>query len=368
MGRGADGILIVGGGVIGCSVLYHLARRGIRAVLVEAGAIGAGASAAAAGSLLVRTADPRLAELADRSFGMFPGLAADVVERGGVDTSYRRVPRLDAAVDGEGEAELRAWLGRPAPADLAPEWLGAVEARRVEPLLGPRVSGALHVARSAVASGERLSAALSAAAGAMGARVIDRLGPVRLELGVGRVTGARAADGSVFGTDTVVLAAGARTATVAREAGIATGISPAKGQTLVVRLAEGTRLRANVYGPGAILVPRPDGSVVAGYTIESAGYDEAPTEEARRGILERTARVVPAITGASVTAALAGLRPESATALPVLGPVPGIGGLVIASGHYRVGIALAPLTGSLIADHLAGGAPLPPDLLPAPAG
>ena len=368
MGSGPDGILIVGGGVIGCAVLYNLARRGIRATLAESGVVGSGATGAAAGSLLVRTTDARLAELADLSFRMFPDLAAAVSEEGGVDTTYRRGPRLDAALDPDGETELSSWLCRSAPQGLTPEWLEAADARRVEPLLGPGVRGALFVADSATASGERLSAALLSAARAMGAGVMQRLGPLRLELRRDTVVGARTADGAMLSADTVVLAAGARTAGLASAIGVSLGISPAKGQTLTVRLAAGTRLRANVYGPGAILVPRPDGSVVAGYTIESAGYDETPTGEARRGILERTARVVPAVSGASVTAAMAGLRPESATGLPVLGPVPGIGGLVIASGHYRVGIALAPLTGSLMADHLAGGAPIPPDLLPAPAG
>ncbi len=368
MAAGTEGILIVGGGVIGCSVLYHLARRGVRAVLAEAGAIGSGASAAAAGSLLVRTADPRLAKLADRSFRMFPDLAAAVAEEGGVDTTYRRVPRLDAALDDAGEAELRAWLGRPSAPDLIPEWLGPEEASGVEPLLGPGVRGALHVSGSATASGERLSVALAAAARALGALVMERLGPLRLELRSGRVPGARTAGGSVLTADTVVLAAGALTAPIASAVGVATGVSPAKGQTLTLRLAAGARLRANVYGPGAILVPRPDGSVSAGYTIESAGFSESPTEGAMLGILERTARVVPAVSAATVEAARAGLRPQSATGLPVLGPAPGVEGLFIASGHYRVGIALAPLTGAIIADHLAAGAAIPRDLLPAPSG
>ena len=360
----ANSIIVVGGGVIGCSILYFLARRGLRPMLVEVGEVGSGASDAAAGSLLVRTDDERLHRLAAASFQMFPDLVSELMELGGTDPMYSRTPRLDVALDGDGEVELKGWLDHPALRGFSPEWVDGDDVRSVEPLLGPGILGGLHIGSSANVSGRRLACAFASAAMALGARVRTRLRQVHLVRRGRQITGVQTGDGEMLEADLVALAAGAWSRPIAAAVGLDIDVTPAKGQTIQLRPACGERMKANVYGPDAILVPRPDGSLIAGYTIESAGFDCTPTVSGVRHILEHTVPLVPTLAGATVERLQAGLRPETSSGLPILGRVPNLEGLAIATGHYRVGVALSPITGRMMADHLIDGAPVPAELRP----
>lgn len=360
----ANSIIVVGGGVIGCSILYFLAKRGLRPILVEAGDIGSGASDAAAGSLLVRTEDQRLHRLAEASFEMFPDLVSELMELGGTDPMYSRTPRLDLALDEEGEGELKGWLDNPTLRSFNPEWVNVDDLRTVEPLLGPGILGGLHIESSAIVSGKQLACAFVSAAKTLGAEVRTRLREVRLLRRGRRVTGVQTGDGEVWEADLVTLAAGVWSRPIAAAVGLDVDVAPAKGQTIRLRLACGEHMRTNVYGPGAILVPRPDGSLIAGYTIESAGFDCTPTVSGVRHILDHTVPLVPALAGAAVERPQAGLRPETSTGLPILGRVPDLEGIALATGHYRVGIALSPITGRMVADHLIDGTPIPAELRP----
>ena len=360
----ATSIIVVGGGVIGCSILYFLARRGLRPLLVEVGEIGSGASDAAAGSLLVRTEDERLHKLAAASFQMFPDLVSELMELGGTDPMYARTSRLDVALDEEGEVELKGWLDHPALRGFSPEWVNSDDVRSVEPLLGPGILGGLHIGSSANVSGRRLACAFVSAAKTLGAEVRTMLRQVRLVRRGRRVAGVQTDDGEVLEADIVILAAGVWCRPIAAAVGLDVDVTPAKGQTIRLRLACGEHMTANIYGPDAILVPRPDGSLIAGYTIEDAGFDCTPTVSGVRHILDHTVSLVPALAGAEVERPQAGLRPETRSGLPILGRVPDIEGLALATGHYRVGVALSPITGRMVADHLIDGVPIPAELRP----
>ncbi len=360
----ANSIIVVGGGVIGCSILYFLAKRGLRPMLVEVGEVGSGASTAAAGSLLVRTEDERLHKLAAASFQMFPDLVSELMELGGTDPMYSRTPRLDVALDEDGEVELKGWLDHAALRGYSPEWVNGDDVRSIEPLLGPDILGGLHIGSSANVSGRRLACAFVNAAKTLGAEVRTRLRQVRLVRRRRRVTGVQTGDGEVLEADLVALAAGAWSRPIAAAVGLDIDVTPAKGQTIRLRLACGEHMRANIYGPDAILVPRPDGSLIAGYTIEDAGFDCTPTVSGVRHILDRTVPLLPALAGAAVEKPQAGLRPQTSSGLPILGRVPDFEGLALATGHYRVGVALSPITGRMVADHLIDGAPIPAELRP----
>jgi glycine oxidase len=146
-------VVIVGGGVIGCSVAYYLARHGVRSLVLESGRLGALASDAAAGVLLVRTEDERMRRLAMESFAMFPDLVEQLIDVSGIVPMYERLARIDVALDEADAAELRGWLAHPALDGFEHEWLDGDAVRSVEPLLRPGCIGGLHVPGSAAISG-----------------------------------------------------------------------------------------------------------------------------------------------------------------------------------------------------------------------
>ncbi|MDD9995061.1 MAG: FAD-dependent oxidoreductase, partial [Dehalococcoidia bacterium] len=178
------------------------------------------------------------------------------------------------------------------------------------------------------------------------------------------ISGVRSPGSTDLPAETVVLATGSWSAQTAASAGVGLRIDPVRGQNLRLRMPAGLRLSTNVYGDETILVPRPDGRLIAGVTIESVGFDSRATTDGIRSIMERSAELVPALADAVVEQAYAGLRPASADGLPIIGRPNGVGGLVIATAHYRMGIALSPITGRLVADHIADGAELPHEFRP----
>ncbi len=360
----AEQVVIVGGGVIGCSVAYYLARHGATPLVLESGRLGALASDAAAGVLFVRTEDQQMRRLAMESFGMFPELTEELIDEAGIDPMYQRLDRVDVALDEAEAVELRGWLGHPAMDGFEHEWLDGDAVRSVEPLLRNGCVGGLHVAESAAISGGMLSHAYAKAAESLGAKVRKGVGEVRLNRSGDRVVGVRLADGREVAAETVVLAAGYWSRELAGAIGVEIDLTPVKGQTVKLRLAGDARMSANVYGPDAILVPRRDGTVIAGFTLEPGLSDLRSTGGGVKAILEHTTALVPSLADAEWLAPQVGLRPQSATGLPLLGPVTGVEGLVLATGHHRVGVALSPITGRLIADHIIDGAEIPADLLP----
>ena len=351
-------VVIVGGGIIGCAIAFFLAKSGVQPLILERGQIGGEASSGAAGMLTAQahTDEPGpLFDLKLASRALYEELANELHDRTGLDIEYRKLGHVAPALtDEENEAvgrrvEWQRARGLPAVK------LNRMEARDLEPGLAPDVVGAGWFPEDHHVNNSAATQALASAALRLGGQVRTDCGVTDL-VGEGqRVTGVRTKDERVS-TGTVILCAGAWMQEFEKAARIPIPIVPAKGQIVVAKL-EPPALRHIVYGTAAYAVPRPSGEHIIGSTVEFVGFDKRVTVDGMTGILQGITRLVPALHEGAMVASWACLRPAASDGLPILGRVPARPGLVIATGHFRNGILLAPITGKLIAELIADGTP-----------
>lgn len=348
-------VLIIGGGIIGAAVAERLARDGRSVMLVERGSIGASASYAAAG--LLTPVHPwnypaPLLDLDAESLELWPDMAARLRGETGVDVELRTTGMLsliESELD-EREAERRVDWKRSRGETV--ERLSTADALEAEPLLNPEIRGALLLPDLSQVRAHRAAPALALAAAAHGAEVRENVAVLELSSNGEDVTGARTTAGDVA-ADAVVLAAGAWSGGLlpAFHRPPASVTRPARGQMLAVRNTP-RALRHMILADGDYLVPRADGRVLAGSTLEYVGFDSNVTVGGLASIAAATARMAPRLAGAPLESHWAGLRPDTPDHLPVLGHV--CQGLIAATGHFRNGIMLAPVTAEIVRDLLAG--------------
>ncbi len=335
-------VVVVGGGVIGCAVAERLSRDRHHVVLLERDQVGSHASGAAAGLLAPYSeAAVERFELASRSLAMFPELVTRIERDGGVEVEYRDHESLTPALTAEEERRLRRGPGR---------WLDPSQALSEEPELNPRVRGAA-VFPEGQLTPSRFVRALVRSAIARGVEVREGAPVAGIVTRSGRVEGVRAVEG-VVRADVVVLAAGPWSPALASPVGVALDVRPNRGQ-LVSLLPLVPVLRRMITWQGSYLVPKPDGTVVAGSTEEEAGFDARVTAEGIAAILGFACRAVPRLRSASVERVWAALRPATPDGKPLIGPAHGHAGLVLATGHNRNGILLAPITAEIVASGLS---------------
>jgi glycine oxidase len=356
MGRPTADVVIVGGGVIGCAIALEVAEAGRSVVVIEPGEPGAAASSAAAGMLAPQSETQEggpFLDLALASLALFPALAQRLLEYTGTDVGFRTPGMLRAVLDEAEVGPVRHAVEWQRRRGLDGRWLDRADARNLEPALGDDVLGAALFAQDAQVDNALLARALAQAAVAKGARFVLGHPVTRFRREGSRVTGVDAGPTRVDAGVTV-LAAGAWSGALAATLGISVPVRPAKGQMLQVGLlARG--LGRILASSSVYLVPRPGGRVLVGATVEDAGFDTRVTLEAVAGLSRDAIRLCPALGDGTVERTWAGLRPRCPDDLPVLGPVPGLDGLVLASGHFRNGILLAPITARLIADLVLTG-------------
>ncbi|MER7369439.1 glycine oxidase ThiO [Nonomuraea wenchangensis] len=352
--------VIVGGGVVGLSVAWRLARAGRPVTVVDPDPAG-GASHAAAGMLapvseVTYTEEPLL-RLGLASLRRWPAFAAELAADAGLPEGARGVDlraegTLDVAFGADDLAaldELAAFMDK---LGLPVERLTGRECRRLEPMLAPSVRGGLLAAGDAWVDPRRVTAALLTAlerrhVPLVRARVTGLLregGPK------GRVTGVRLEGGAELAATTVVLAAGAWSAALA-----GVPVRPVKGQILRLRSPQPllTRcVRGSVHGSPVYLVPRGDGELVVGATQEELGFDTRVTAGGLYELLRDARELVPGVTELELADVVAGLRPGTPDNVPIVGPAGD--GLVLATGHHRGGVLLAPLTAALVAGEAGG--------------
>ncbi|MFD5053763.1 glycine oxidase ThiO [Streptomyces tendae] len=359
-------VLIVGGGIIGLVTAWRAARRGLVTALVDPEP-GGGAAQVAAGMLAAVTelhyGEETLLALNLASARRYPEFAAELTELTGHDLGYRRCGTLAVALDADDRAHLRELHALQQRSGLESEWLSGRECRRLEPMLAPGVRGGLRVDGDHQIDPRRLAHALLAACEREGV-VLHRVWAERLIVGRGeRATGVVTADGTALEAGQVVLAGGSLSGrlTGVPEA-VLPPVRPVKGQVLrlaMPRTGVGAPLlnrtvRAVVRGNHVYLVPRESGELVVGATSEELGWDTTVTAGGVYELLRDAHELVPGITELPLTETRAGLRPGSPDNAPLLGRTD-LDGLLLATGHYRNGVLLTPVTGDVMADVLTGG-------------
>lgn len=358
-------VAVIGAGVIGCSVAYYLAREGIKVALLERESIGSGSSAHATGfiSLLGTefTPGPSFA-FGLESYHEFPSLVAELEGATGMDLFYQRRPSLRLALE-EREEELIKDLMTWQQEHVAMHWITAAEVHELEPRLTQSLIGAVYEDESAQLDSYRLNLALAAGAEKKGAQIINRK-VTGLISEANRITGVQTDQGDIS-CGTVVVAAGLWSPPFQRDLGFPIPVGALKGERLLLKY-DGDPLQVLISSPKrGHMISRLDGFLSVGSTggrdydqdqlYQGEDMDRVPTETARVEIMQRAIDVFPDLENAALVEQLAGSRPLSPDRVPIIGPVPGKEGVVLATGHTTKGIHLGPSTAKAVAEYIQGG-------------
>jgi glycine oxidase len=350
-------VAIIGGGVIGCAAAWYCARAGMRVELFERGPLGGEATSASAGILapLAESVTPGpFVELALAGLRAFEEDIPALLDESGLDPEYRIAGVLRVALTDADASALKQAAAWQENARLDLRWLEAGQVAAIEPGL-TATRGGLISPREGAVNPPRLVAALASAAARCGATVHEHSAAPLPWLEGGRMRGVLV-NGDRIEAGRVVLAAGAWSAGWADAIGVRVPVRPVKGQMILLR-AVPSPVRHVVFAGHGYFVPRVDGTVYVGATQEEAGFDRRVTAGGVHELTETAGRLVPALRDAELVRAHAGLRPGSADGLPVLGPAPGVEGLLLASGHFRNGILMSLVTGRLVRALAAGEPP-----------
>ncbi|QTF93304.1 glycine oxidase ThiO [Halomonas sp. BM-2019] len=352
--------LVVGGGVIGMMTTLQLADAGHSVTLVERGPCGRESSWAGGGivsPLYPWRYGPAVSRLSGWSEGSYPELARRLRDETGVDPEYRQAGLLYLRVDDE--ARALAWareVGKPL------ERVDADFLYAREPAVAPGFREALWMPTLGSLRNPRLVRALRTRLAAMPRVTLREGAEVRgFEVAGGRVLAVQTSQGPMAAGQ-VVVCGGAWTAGLLETVGVSLPVRPVKGQMILFRAPPGL-VRRVVLMDGRYVIPRADGRVLAGSTLEECGFDKSIDAEARTSLRESALAIVPALADCEVEHHWAGLRPGSPDGVPFIGAVPGIDNLYVNAGHYRNGLVLAPAATRLLVDQLLGREPI---LDPAP--
>lgn len=357
--RGFD-VVVVGGGVIGLSCAWRAARRGARVAVLERGEPGGGATRVAAGMLApvgeLTFGEPELLELTLAAARLYPEFVAELEAATGEATGYEQMGALHVALDRDEAAQLRRVHDLQRSLDLEAEWLPPRRCRELEPGLTPSFHGGVLAAGEAAVDPRALTGALVAACASEGVEIRPGCEVVEGVFDGERLVGVRTTNDEEICADAVVLANGAwagATEWLPQEA--RPPVRPVKGQVLELRRRDGEPPARHILASERVyLVPRADGRLVVGATVEEMGFDTAVTAGGVHELLREAYRLLPDVAEMELLGATAGLRPGTPDNLPLVGPG-AVDGLVLATGHFRNGILLAPLAAQAVADLLAGG-------------
>lgn len=351
-------VVVVGGGVIGCAIAYELAKARVKVLLLERDQVGGGASYASAGMLAPLSdsmEEGPLLELGMRSFRIYPQFLREAEEAAGMSAECLPSGILRTAFTEEEAKELRGSLDLAKGLGLPLQYVDGDEARRIEPLLGPRVLAATWSPEEPQLNPSRLVETLRRAAVACGATVREQSPVHGLTHADSRATGVGVA-GEVIAAGTVVIAMGSWTCQVGDWLGLDLPVRPVRGQVVYVNKLARPLSHTVMHGM-SYAVPKGDSTTLVGTTLEpEAGFAPHATVAGIATILSDIQELAPSVGATTVNHTRAGLRPWfQQDHLPVLGPAPGADNVLIAAGHYRSGILLAAVTSRMITDAVLRG-------------
>jgi glycine oxidase len=356
-------VIVVGAGLIGLAAAWELGSRGKSVTVIERETPGCGATRVAAGMLApigeLDFGEPELLELNLRSRRLYPEFIAGVEAAAGLDTGFRHTGALHVALDRDEAAELKRSLDLQLSFGLDSKWLGPMAARDLEPGVNPSLAGAVLVEEDAIVDPRALVEALRAALPDRDVRIVTAgvAGLIREGGDAGPVIGVKTTAGD-FRAPIVVAAPGAEAGTaewLPEEA--RPPVRPVKGQVVELRGDSEDPDCQRILGSERVYVaPRPDGRVILGATVEEMGFDRRVTGGGVHELLREAYRMLPDVAEMEFIGAIAGLRPGTPDNTPVIGRT-AIDGLILATGHYRNGILLAPITGLAVAELVDGNDP-----------
>jgi len=358
MSEATSEVVIVGGGIIGLTVAWNLARAGVGVTVLERSEVGDGASNASAGMLAPLAEANRpgpFLELGIASLSRYADFVQALHEETGANAECCSPGLLRVAMNEAEEAEFctASWQQL---AGLPVEHLSGDEARRLEPALSPDVIAAALSPAEKQYDPRQLVRMLALACARCGVRIVECAPAVGFETTKGRVTGVRTAT-EVFPCGAVVIAAGAWADQVARWLGARLPVFPVRGQILALRGLP-SPVSYTIYAHAGYIVPRADGRVLVGATAEyDAGFDARPTAAGLAHLMRTAETLVPALLPMPFESVWSGPRPGCEDNLPIFGLLPGWDNVHLAAGHFRNGILLAPITGEIVAAGLTGQPP-----------
>lgn len=352
-------VIIIGGGVNGCSIAYYLAGEGKSVLLLEREKLAGKASSAAAGMLGAQVEvreEGALFDIAKESRAMFPSLQYELKEHSGIDIELVQKGMLKLAMNEEEERHLKSTIAFQQKLGERAEWLTPEQVAAREGQLSDALLGAMDIPMDGHVNPERLTHAFAKSAVTLGAEVKEYVEVYTLITDGSTVKGVETSNGTFHG-ENVVVAAGAWSKRLLGECGVTVPAYPVKGECFSV-ITERPLLASTIFTESCYIVPKSGNRLVIGATMIPDTFSENVTVGGLFQLMEEAARVLPALKSATFERSWSGIRPQTGDGLPYLGQHPTYKNLVIASGHYRNGILLSPITGKLVTK-MIHGEPLP---------
>ncbi len=348
-------VAIVGGGLAGLSSAEHLSRKGFRVTLFDQGPFAKEASWAGGGYVDLRDAyriGGAFLELCRLSYNLFPDWTVRLKKESGIDPEFVHSGGMGLAFDEKGETGFKDMDKRVRENGLESQWLSPAEARKIEPSISDKVRSVWHIPSTKQVRPPRLNQALLKVLQQRGVTLREKEKVTGFIRDGNRIKGVETA-GEKCEADHVLLTGGAWTGILSQTLGVNIPVRPVRGQVVMFQSTPG--LFKNVlYSPAAYLIPRLDGHVYVGSTLEEVGFDKSTTPEAVANLTQGAILAVPALKEAKVETTWSGLRPASPDGWPYLGSVPNFENLWVATGHFTHGILLSAVTGHLMSQTLSG--------------
>ena len=356
MNRDHAEVIIIGGGIIGCAIAYNLAKRDVKPLLIDkASSVGTEASWAGAGILTshASTHEP-YPMLCRASLALYPMLAEELRTETQIDIEFIRSGTLSIFFNQAEAAGLIGLADRRVKRGFTAEILTAEEAWQLEPALTKSIDGAVLFPEDAQVRNPKMVTALAKGASKLGARFLLGNPVTNFVKEDARVIGV-VVNGETLYADTFVIAAGCWAGALIEQIGVPIHVEPVKGQIVLVETMPPI-FQHIVDGLGIYIVPRADGRTLIGATVEYVGYDKTATVDGAKQMIDAGVAISPQLANATFVKTWTGLRPYAKKG-PILGYLPGYENVALATGHFKNGILLAPITGQLIAELLTTGEP-----------